>query len=42
MMSDATSSSPNVVTDAIREDAGNVLEPPTDQVIGARAEMLQM
>jgi hypothetical protein len=41
MMSDATSSSPNVVTDAIRKDAGNVLEPLTDQVIGARAEMLQ-
>jgi hypothetical protein len=42
MMSDATSSSPNVVTDAIRKDAGNVLKPLTDQVIGARAEMLQM
>jgi hypothetical protein len=42
MMSDATSSSPNVVTDAIRKNAGNVLEPLADQVIGARAEMLQM
>jgi hypothetical protein len=42
MMSDATSSSPDVVTDAIRKDAGNMLEPLTDQVIGARAQTLQM